>query len=96
MRVLIAVATAGLLAITATGLAAQSYSRMPDGSFQVAQGGSCQSWFSNCASRCKTRAPTDKSCVSDHCSPKLATCRRTGCWQEGAQYGGAKHCNLSK
>src|SRR5262245_31283168 len=43
---------------------------------------SCGAFFSQCASRCKTRAPTDKNCVSDHCSPKLATCRKTGCWQE--------------
>ena len=67
-----------------------------DGSFQVAQAGSCQSSFRTCAARCKERAPKDKSCASDHCSPKLAECRQTGCWQEGALYGGAKQCGLPK
>jgi hypothetical protein len=57
---------------------------------------SCQGMFSQCAARCKSRAPTDKSCVSDHCSPKLATCRQSGCWQEGKQYGGQRTCNLKK
>ena len=58
--------------------------------------GSCKGFQSSCAARCKTRAPTDANCVSDHCSPKLAQCRSTGCWQEGAAYGGALTCNLAK
>ena len=82
-----------LLALNAMPVSAQS---LPPGSFKIAQGASCQSWFSMCSARCKTRAPTDANCVSDHCSPKLATCRQTGCWQEGALYGGGKQCGLSK
>lgn len=66
------------------------------GSFKIAQGSSCQSWYNNCATRCRTRLPNDKNCVSDHCSPKLATCRQSGCWQEGKAYGGGKHCGLAK
>jgi hypothetical protein len=69
---------------------------LPDGSFRLAAGGSCQSWFSSCAVRCKQRVPDDKNCVSDHCSPKLAQCRASGCWQEGNAYGGGRHCGLAK
>jgi hypothetical protein len=67
-----------------------------DGSFKVAQGATCQSWYSMCSQRCKTRLPDDKNCTSDHCSPKLSICKQTGCWQEGQQYGGGKTCGLSK
>ena len=66
----------------------------PAAPFAVA--GSCSGFQATCAARCRTRAPTDKNCVSDHCSPKLAQCRNTGCWQEGAAYGGALTCNLAK
>jgi hypothetical protein len=79
--------------------AAQAQSRpqgFPEGSFQVAQGSTCQSFQDMCAARCKTRAPTDANCVSDHCTPKLGQCRQTGCWQEGARYGGGKTCGLAK
>jgi hypothetical protein len=62
----------------------------------LAQGKSCKGWFDTCAARCKTRNPTDKMCVADHCSPKLADCRKDGCWQEGGLYGGQRHCGLSK
>ena len=55
---------------------------------------SCSSQQALCAARCKERAPTDKSCVSDHCTPKLNACRTSGCWQEGKQYGGQLICNL--
>lgn len=57
---------------------------------------SCSGFQATCAKRCKERAPTDKNCVSDHCTPKLQECRSTGCWQEGNLYGGAKTCNLKK
>lgn len=66
-----------------------------DGSFMVAAA-SCRSMHSTCARRCKERAPTDTSCVADHCDPKLSECRQTGCWQEGRMYGGAQTCNLAK
>ncbi len=68
-------------------------------SYIVAQGskaGSCKATFDLCASRCRTRLPDDKNCTSDHCSPKLAECRSTGCWQEGRLYGGATTCGLAK
>ena len=84
---------AAAVVVMAVSAGAQS---LPTASFKVAAGGSCQSWFSSCASRCKSRLPNDKNCVSDHCSPKLAACRQSGCWQEGAAYGGGRHCGLAK
>ncbi len=57
---------------------------------------SCSGFQSSCAKRCKQRLPDDKNCVSDHCTPKLAECRTTGCWQEGRLYGGKLTCNLKK
>ena len=66
----------------------------PAAPFEIA--GSCKDFQNTCAARCRTREPGDKTCVSDHCTPKLAQCRSTGCWQEGAAYGGALTCNLAK
>lgn len=77
----VVVVTAGL----AAGISAAS-----------AQGASCSAFQSTCAERCRVRAPQDVNCVSDHCTPKLAACRRSGCWQEGRMYGGKKTCNLTK
>lgn len=57
---------------------------------------SCASFQSTCAARCRKDNPQDKNCVSDHCSPKLAQCRSTGCWQEGRRYGGGLTCNLTR
>lgn len=57
---------------------------------------SCSGFQSLCAKRCVQRAPDDKNCVSDHCTPKLQECRSSGCWQEGRLYGGAQTCNLKK
>ena len=88
------IASAAALALMVLpAVAAQS---LPEGSFQVAQAGSCRAMQSTCAARCKERAPQDKNCVSDHCTPKLSECRQTGCWQEGKQYGGGKTCGLAK
>lgn len=83
---------AGGLAVTVEACAQSS----PPGSFQVAKVGSCQSWFRTCAARCKERAPLDKACVSERCTPKLSDCRLSGCWEQGELYGGAKQCGLAK
>ena len=73
---------AALLGSLALGAAAQS---------------SCQAFYSQCSSRCQnvTHEPPAK-CVRDHCGPKLASCRRSGCWTEGAQHGGLTSCDLKK
>jgi len=59
---------------------------------------SCQSFFSQCAARCANnpKGETKAKCTADHCSPKLASCRQSGCWTEGNVYGGGTTCNLKK
>ena len=83
------------VALAALGTAAGA-GPLPEGAYQVAQGSTCQSWYNMCAQRCRERLPNDKTCASDHCAPKLSTCRQSGCWQEGQQYGGGKTCGLAK
>ncbi|MBN8982762.1 MAG: hypothetical protein J0I29_16035 [Rhizobiales bacterium] len=61
-----------------------------------ADAASCTNSFNTCASRCRTKYAHDKNCVSDHCSPKLATCKSTGCWQQGGDFGNVLTCNLDK
>jgi hypothetical protein len=52
---------------------------------------SCGGWYPVCKKRCVAQKI---SC--GHCDDLLATCRTTGCWTEGKNYGGAKHCGLKK
>ena len=61
-----------------------------------ADAATCSGSFNTCVSRCKTKYAADKSCVSDHCSPKLATCKTSGCWQQGGDFGNVLTCNLDK
>lgn len=63
---------------------------------QPAQGASCSSSARTCAVRCKKDNPTDKNCVSDHCTPKFETCKTSGCWQQGGRYGNVLTCNLDR
>ncbi len=62
----------------------------------VANAASCRDSFNTCVSRCKTKYATDKNCVSDHCAPKYSTCKSTGCWQQGGDFGNVLTCNLDK
>ncbi len=66
-------------------------------SAEVVAQDSCAAIFSRCKARCPewSKEPIAK-CAADHCSPKLATCRKTGCWTEGPRYGGGTVCNLKK
>ncbi len=63
-----------------------------------ASASTCQSFFNQCAARCANNAAghTKAKCTADHCRPKLASCRSSGCWKEGAAYGGGTTCNLKK
>ena len=65
-------------------------------SFAPADAATCSGSFNTCASRCKTKYASDKNCVSDHCTPKLATCKSSGCWQQGGDFGNVLTCNLEK
>jgi hypothetical protein len=57
---------------------------------------SCNAFFAQCSERCvnNPKGESKAKCTRDHCGPKLATCRETGCWREGAKYGGQKACGL--
>ncbi|MBN9266934.1 MAG: hypothetical protein BGN89_12375 [Alphaproteobacteria bacterium 64-6] len=57
---------------------------------------SCSGFFSQCQSRCKANAADAETCIARICRPKLAACRKSGCYQETARFGGANHCNLKK
>ena len=62
--------------------------------FDVAD--SCSATSSRCVARCKRDVPNDKACPTDHCLPKLAACKSSGCWTEGGRYGGGTTCDLKK
>jgi hypothetical protein len=52
---------------------------------QLAQGASsCSGWKAICESR------------GPGCGAKFQQCMKSGCWTEGAKYGGATHCGLAK
>lgn len=61
-----------------------------------AEAASCSNSMSTCVNRCKTKYASDKNCVSDHCTPKLNTCKTTGCWQQGGDFGNVLTCNLDE
>ena len=55
--------------------------------FQMAAGASsCSGWKAICESRGG----------GDSCDAKYSSCLSSGCFKEGAQYGGASHCGLAK
>ena len=62
----------------------------------VADAASCSNFQNTCASNCRAKHASDKDCVSDHCSPKLASCKSSGCWQQGGDFGNKLTCDLDK
>jgi hypothetical protein len=52
----------------------------------VAQGSSCGAWKSTCESRGGGAT----------CDSKYRSCLKSGCFTEGAKFGGATHCSLAK
>jgi hypothetical protein len=52
---------------------------------------SCSGWYPICRQRCVAQ---NISC--GHCDELLATCKKTGCWREGKNYGRKLHCKLKK
>lgn len=92
-RLALAIGLAAVMAGAFPGAASAEAGGLP---VLLAQAKSCKGMFDLCARRCRTRLPDDKNCTADHCTPKLATCRSDGCWQEGNLYGGQRHCGLSK
>ena len=53
---------------------------------------SCSGWRAKCLERCKQSGTAN----CPYCSQQTSNCRKTGCWTENANFGGAKHCNLKK
>ena len=77
------------------GVALSEAAALESGTFQVAQA-SCTATYNTCVARCRRDVPKDLACPSDHCVPKLASCKSSGCWQEGQRYGGKLMCNLKR
>lgn len=58
-------------------------------SLEAAAQTSCSGWNATCRERCgKPSCP--------RCASQMSSCKKTGCWTEGANFGGRKHCNLKK
>ena len=53
---------------------------------------SCGAWKAKCEQRCKAEA----AATCRRCDIQMSQCMNTGCWKEGAKYGGATRCNLKK
>ena len=54
----------------------------------------CSAWNTTCQARCK-EAGANPDCRS-YCASQLSSCKKSGCWTEGARFGNAKHCSLKK
>lgn len=73
------------LAMPMAAATAQDRSPLPSGRLRVAQGATtCSAWKAICESR------------GPGCDAKFRQCLKSGCWTEGAQYGGSTHCGLAK
>ncbi|MBX3525791.1 MAG: hypothetical protein KF904_06255 [Rhodoblastus sp.] len=63
---------------------------------EAAAGESCVSAYARCSQRCTTNLggePVDM-CRRKHCDSKMAICRKNGCWQQDARFGGEVTCGL--
>lgn len=96
MKSISALAALSMVAFSTVALAQQSPSPKPP--YIELAAATCQSFFSQCRARCANnpKGESQAKCTADHCGPKLASCRKTGCWAEGANYGGGTTCNLAK
>jgi hypothetical protein len=73
------------LVLPMAAAAAQDRPPLPSSSLRVVQGAtSCSAWKTICESR------------GPGCDAKFRQCLKSGCWTEGAQYGGGTHCGLAK
>jgi len=58
---------------------------------EVAAQTACSGWYPICKQRCVAQ---NINC--GHCEELMATCKKSGCWREGKNYGRKLHCNLKK
>jgi hypothetical protein len=83
-------ATVALIAGVGSAVAGVSFSdttsKNRSSDVQVAQGSSCGAWKSTCESRGGGAS----------CDAKYRSCLKSGCFTEGAKFGGATHCSLAK
>ncbi len=81
----VSMAFVGLIVLTTSAAAQDKIGPDRQGSIRVAQAASsCSAWKTICDSR------------GPGCDAKFSQCMKSGCWVEGQQYGGAKHCGLAK
>jgi hypothetical protein len=61
-------------------------------SAEAASAASCSSWKAVCIKRSNAVNPA----WLPECDAKFSTCLSSGCFTEGAGFGGASHCGLTK
>lgn len=81
MRILI---VAGLLAALSMPALAGPVEQSTRPMQMAAGASSCSGWKAICESR------------GPGCDAKFESCLKSGCWKEGAAYGGGNHCGLAK
>jgi len=59
---------------------------------QEASAASCSGWRSTCVKRATSVNPS----YLPECDSKFSACLSSGCFTEGASFGGATHCGLTK
>jgi hypothetical protein len=59
---------------------------------QAASAASCSSWRATCVKRSTAVNPS----YLPQCDAKFSACLSSGCFAEGAGFGGANHCGLTK
>jgi len=59
---------------------------------QAASAASCSSWRATCVKRSTSVNPS----YLPQCDAKFNACLSSGCFAEGATFGGAAHCGLTK
>jgi hypothetical protein len=76
-----------VISCLATAAVAAEKPNMSQSPVRMAAGAnSCSGWNAICDSRGG----------GGRCESQMAACMKSGCWTEGAPYGGAKHCGLAK
>ena len=59
---------------------------------QAASAASCSSWRATCVKRATSFNPS----YLPQCDAMFNACLSSGCFTEGAKFGGATHCGLTK
>jgi hypothetical protein len=65
-------------------------------SAEAASAASCSGWRATCMSRASARGAEFAQSFAPQCEAKFSACLSSGCFTEGAQFGGATHCGLTQ